>query len=47
VIQGDNPAMADKLRRASPHWTRHYIPFRIMSCNRVMARFSGQTGDAG
>ena len=29
------------------HMLRHYIPFRIMSCNRVMARFSGQTGDAG
>lgn len=31
----------------SPHAVRHYIPFRVMSCNRVMARFSGQTGDAG
>jgi site-specific recombinase XerD len=47
VIQVDSPAIADKLRRASPHWTRHYVPFRIMSCNRVMARFSGQAGDAG
>jgi hypothetical protein len=26
---------------------RLYVPFRIMSCNRVMARFSGQAGDAG
>jgi site-specific recombinase XerD len=31
----------------SPHVIRHYLPFRIMSCSRVMARFSGQTADAG
>ncbi|MDZ5454956.1 site-specific integrase [Azohydromonas lata] len=23
VIEGDNPQLAEKLRRASPHWTRH------------------------
>lgn len=23
VIEADNPALAEKLRRASPHWTRH------------------------
>lgn len=23
VIGADNPALAEKLRRASPHWTRH------------------------
>jgi integrase/recombinase XerD len=33
--------------RVWTHMLRHYIPFRIMSCNRVMACFSGQAGDAG
>jgi integrase len=23
VIEGDNPQLAEKLRRASPHWMRH------------------------
>ncbi|MGX6566733.1 phage integrase family protein, partial [Cupriavidus necator] len=42
LIQADHPVAAEKLRQASPHWMRHYIPYRIMSRNRVMARFSGQ-----
>jgi hypothetical protein len=47
LIEADHSPLAEKLRRASPHWMRHYVPFRIMSCNRVMARFSGQAGDVG
>jgi len=31
LVQDDHPALAEKLLRASPHWMRHYIPFRIMS----------------
>ncbi|MGU4701460.1 site-specific integrase [Burkholderia cepacia] len=31
TIADERPATAEKLRRASPHWMRHYIPFRIMS----------------
>jgi integrase/recombinase XerD len=30
-----------------PHCLRHYLPFRIMSCSRVIARFPGQMGNAG
>ena len=48
-LRSRGPAFADRadeLGRASAHWLRHYMPFRIMSCNLVMAHFSGQTGDA-
>jgi integrase len=33
VIGESNPATVDKLRRASPHWMRHYLPFLTMSRN--------------
>jgi len=32
VLEVDSPATAEKLRRASPHWMRHYLPFLTMSC---------------
>src|SRR5439155_27381730 len=32
LIQDHSPATAEKLRRASPHWMRHYLPFLTMSC---------------
>jgi integrase len=35
------------LPRPTPHSLRHYIPFRIISCNCMMAGFSRQTGHAG
>ena len=31
----------------TPHSLRHYVPFRIMSCSRAIARFSGQMDNAG
>ncbi len=33
VIEAESPKTAEKLRRASPHWMRHYLPNRTMSCN--------------
>ncbi|OXC76224.1 phage integrase family protein [Caballeronia sordidicola] len=38
-IEATDSSAAQRLEQASPHWLRHYIPFRIMSCNRVMGRF--------
>jgi site-specific recombinase XerD len=38
VIDADHPVLAEKLRRASPHWTRHYVPFRIMSGSVIELR---------
>ncbi|SCK11118.1 Site-specific recombinase XerD [Variovorax sp. HW608] len=29
-----SPVTAEKLRRATPHWMRHYVPFPTMSCER-------------
>ncbi|MFS8981644.1 site-specific integrase [Cupriavidus necator] len=31
----------------TPHSLRHYVPFRIMSCIRVIARFPGQMDNTG
>ncbi len=31
ALCSDDPAGADKLRRASTHWLRHYVPLRTMS----------------
>ena len=31
VLRDANPALAEKLRRATPHWMRHYLPFLTMS----------------
>jgi hypothetical protein len=36
-----------KKKSITPHTLRHYIPFRIMSCNLGRVRFSGQTADVG
>ncbi len=41
----EHPSLLKK--RISPHILRHYMPFRIMSCNRMRALFSGQTAHAG
>jgi site-specific recombinase XerD len=32
VIRDDNPALAEKLRRASPHWTRHTHATHALAC---------------
>ena len=37
-IETDHPPLTEKLRRASPHWMRHYIPFRIMSGSAIELR---------
>ena len=34
-------------KRVSMHTLRHYVPFRIMSCSRVIARFLGQMDNGG
>jgi site-specific recombinase XerC len=31
LIEDESPMTAQKLRRASPHWMRHYLPFLTMS----------------
>jgi site-specific recombinase XerD len=31
AMEADHPPLAEKLRRASPHWMRHYLPCRTMS----------------
>ncbi|WP_240975206.1 tyrosine-type recombinase/integrase [Paraburkholderia aromaticivorans] len=31
----------------TPHSLRHYVPFRVMSCSRVIARIPGQMRNAG
>ncbi|MCF8169276.1 MAG: site-specific integrase [Rhodoferax sp.] len=33
VLDKESPATAETLRRASPHWMRHYLPNRTMSSN--------------
>jgi integrase len=38
LIEADHPPLAEKLRRASPHWMRHYVPFRIMSGSVIELR---------
>ncbi|MGF7133112.1 site-specific recombinase XerD [Paraburkholderia sp. EB58] len=31
IVEADSPLVAQKLRQASPHWMRHYVPFLTMS----------------
>jgi site-specific recombinase XerD len=37
VVEEGSPALAEKLRRATPHWMRHYAPFPTMSCTSLEA----------
>ncbi|MDH6151381.1 site-specific recombinase XerD [Paraburkholderia sp. WSM4179] len=45
-IEADHPPLAEKLRRASPHWMRHYLPCRTMSCKPGMLLLLRQMGEA-
>ncbi|TDN63943.1 phage integrase family protein [Paraburkholderia sp. BL10I2N1] len=45
-VETRNPSLAAKLRNASPHWLRHYVPCRTMSCKPGMLLFSRAMGEA-
>jgi site-specific recombinase XerD len=45
VIGESSPATVEKLRRASPHWMRHYVPLRTMSRSPLTTSPSGELAE--